>query len=115
MMAAITDRELRPGRRFTATHKKMPYVAEVMEDGTISVSTARGKQVATGLRSMSKAGSTITRYPVNGWVFWQEMEAKPKAKAAPKPKAKAAKKAAPAPEAPAQPTESPPAEEAQAS
>jgi hypothetical protein len=120
MASAITDRELRPGRRFESHYRGVPYKAEVMPDGTITVTTGKGKQIGTGYRSLSAAGRIITRYPVNGWVFWRDVggaKAAPKPKAKPKAKAKkvAAKKAAPAPEVPAEPAASQPAEEARAS
>jgi len=93
---SITDRELRPGRRFVARHKGKTYHAEVGADGLIRVEGIEGN-----FKSLSTAGSAICGHAVNGWRFFKDApaegaaeeptpEPEPETEASPHPKKRAA-------------------------
>jgi hypothetical protein len=86
--AATTDRELRPGRRFTAKHKGREYTAVVTDTGEIEV-----EGLGT-FKSLNAAGQAIVQHAVNAWAFWRDAEpAKPSPAARPKAKKDAKAKA----------------------
>ena len=91
---AITDRNLKPGTRLVATHKKNRYFAKIDEQGrAILQAESEGPlPVEWTYKSLSAAGQAITGNSVNGWRFWsvegdETPETLPKPKPAPKKKA----------------------------
>ncbi len=94
----ITDRQLRPGRRLIAHYKGTEWIAEVQDDGLISL--RRKGHPAQTFASLAKAAtSIIDGKAVNAWFLFHDPAAKEKLAAGP-----------PKPE-PEQPTESPEPEE----
>ena len=74
---AIENRNVEPGTKLTARHKKQEYSAEVVagEDGKVRYKLPDGRE----FKSLSSAGTAITDKACNGWAFWsveaEEVEA----------------------------------------
>ena len=71
----ITDRNLKPGTRLTATYKKKVHSAEVIggKDGQVRYRLADGREFA----SPSAAGKTVMGgVACNGWRFWSVADGK---------------------------------------
>lgn len=66
---AITDRELRPGRRFVARYKGKDYAAVIQDDHQIAV-----EGVGT-FKTLSAAGMKITGHAINGWAWFRDAPA----------------------------------------
>ena len=90
---AIEDRNLQPGTRLVARHKKRDRTCEVVRiDDGIRYRLDDG----TEHKSPSSAGKAVVGHACNGWVFWSlagAVRAPRRAKAEPKTKAAKASRA----------------------
>lgn len=71
---ATTDRELRPGRRFTAKRKGRRYTALVKGPQEIEVAEVDGDILGT-YPTMNKAAMAIVGGPVNAWALFRDAPA----------------------------------------
>ena len=64
------------GTELRAFHKGKPRSAAIVE--SIDLSSGRGVRIGRRVyASLSAAGTAITGYPVNGWLFWRPIDNAP--------------------------------------